>query len=78
MTEKSIKTLQDIAQLTPDEFQRFLPDFVVWHTYAQQAIKTGLLCNGINWTDDGEPGLSYISVTIDGEAVRFDLDKGAA
>ena len=51
-TEHKFKTLQDITILDETEFQRFLPDFVAWFSYAKQAQKIGLETIGMEWTDD--------------------------
>lgn len=61
-------TLAEIAALTPEEFGRMLPDFVLWHSYASTGHTVGLVALGFDWIDDGKPGeLSH--VTIDGEVV---------
>ncbi len=61
---KTIATIQDIANLSPDEFARFLPDLKAWHEAAynvqglfeNEPVKTSLI-----WFDDGIEGtLRYV------------------
>lgn len=56
MNEKNISTMADIAQLTPAEFERFLPDLKVWHSMVHQALSLGFMVKGMLWNDDGKPG----------------------
>lgn len=50
-------TLAEIAALTPEEFGRMLPDFVIWHRYASAAhIAAETVSQGFTWIDDGRPG----------------------
>lgn len=49
--------LAEIAALTPEEFGRMLPDFVIWHRYASAAhIAAETVSHGFTWIDDGRPG----------------------
>lgn len=54
---RHITTMADIANLTPDEFERFLPDLILWHNMATEAKKRiGDVLNEqtLQWTDDGQ------------------------
>mgnify|MGYP003404699696 CR=1 FL=1 len=60
-----IRTLTDIAALSPDEFMRFLPDLVIWHSLAHEALDLGAYEATMIWVDDGKNELlpSVIEVT---------------
>jgi len=57
MSAKQIHTMQDIANLTPDEFERFLPDLITWHKVAGEFAKIGFANPGMQWQDDDRPGV---------------------
>ena len=61
---KTIETIQDIANLSPDEFARFLPDFKIWHeaAYSLQGLFPEELAKfNMIWFDDNEAGrLRYV------------------
>lgn len=80
MTERTIRTLRDIAQLTPDEFQRFLPDFAAWHEFAHAAEQMGFAYStGMQWVDDEKAGvITHVDLTHDGKTMRFPVEGGAA
>ncbi|MEJ5030086.1 hypothetical protein [Comamonas sp. MYb69] len=63
MTARTIKTMYDIPKLTADEFVRFIPDLIAWHSVAHSIAELAdcpvddLNVNALIWTDDGRPGV---------------------
>lgn len=63
MTARTIKTMYDISKLTADEFVRFIPDLIAWHSVAHSIAEFAdcpvddLNVNALVWTDDGRPGV---------------------
>jgi len=80
MTERSIHTMRDIAHLTPDEFQRFLPDLSAWHEFAHAAEQMGFAPpTGMIWIDDGKAGVvTHVEFTHDGKTMRLPTEWGEA
>ena len=80
MKERTIRTLRDVAQLTPDEFQRFLPDFAAWHEFAHEAEQIGFAYSpGMQWIDDGRAGVvDHVDLTHNGKTMRFPIEGGEA
>jgi hypothetical protein len=77
VTEHHIVTLEDVAKLTPEEFTRFLPDFVEWHRYAAGFAALGGLSKSFVWYDDGNPGeVRYFDLTVEetGQKIRIDVN----
>ena len=79
MSEKiyEFKTVMDFLQLTDEQFERFLPDFIHWFGLRKQlqveqaALNDGLggllkitLDPVIKWIADGKPGEVNYTVTI--------------
>lgn len=74
MSEKRIQTLADIAALTPDEFERFLPDLIAWHGVSTAISAIGATSLSLNWCDDGRPGImTYIDLTVGDKTERVEL-----
>ena len=77
MSEKQIRTMQDIANLTPEELERFLPDLIVWHKVAGELSQFGFSVPGMQWKDDGRPGIvTHVDVIIGDKTSRFSLESG--
>lgn len=63
MTKRTVKTMRDISKLTPEEFGRFIPDLIAWHSVAHAMAEFAecpvddLNVNALIWTDDGRPGV---------------------
>jgi hypothetical protein len=75
MKTKSIKTLNDIAALSPDEFTRFIPDLIVWHEFAKEALSVGFALDGLEWNDDGRQGvITHVDVTVGYQTHRVEID----
>lgn len=71
MNEKIITTLEDIAKLTPDEFERFLPDLLEWYKLKQH-YPSPLTPPHLHWVDDGKVGLKEFRVRCgDAEATVY-------
>lgn len=64
MKKRMIKTTSDIAALTADEFERFIPDLILWHRCMREVVAVaGDAAHdgcGILWTDDGVNELTEI------------------
>lgn len=74
--EHDLSRVEDMANLTPEEFLRMLPDLKAWYAFAR-FVKEGepsAVVDGFLWRDDGRPGVS--SVTLNGQEV--DLTGGGA
>jgi hypothetical protein len=54
--EHKIETVLDVLKLTPEEFARFLPDFVAWHELGREMQEMGAEMVAMTWRDDGRPG----------------------
>lgn len=79
MKERRITTVREIAQLTPEEFKRFLPDLAAWHVIAHDAEKIGMQAQGMVWLDDGKPGsIEHIDLTVGDKTARFAFPEGGA
>ena len=80
MKERTIQTLRDVAQLTPDEFQRFLPDLAAWHEFAHTAEQAGVAYSlGMQWIDDGKSGeIHHVDLTLNGKTTRLPVEGGEA
>ena len=75
--EYDLSRVQDMAELTPEEFMRMLPDLKTWYAFAR-FLKEGepiAVTHTFIWRDDGNPGV-IASVEINGQAV--DLSGGKA
>jgi hypothetical protein len=76
MKTHEISTLQDIAALTTEEFQRFLPDLIAWHCFAKKAQEMGFASPSMQWCDDDDPGvISGVTITEGDESARIQVDK---
>ena len=66
MTEIKIETIQDIANLTPEQFKRFIPDLIKWHELIYHFSKLGLKSPGMRWIDDGKHGeINSIEIVVE-------------
>lgn len=64
MTELDLSHVSDMAKLTPDQFNRMLPDLVAWFELAKFCQEIGGESTGFIWRDDGRPGeINGITVT---------------
>lgn len=75
--EFNLSRVQDMAELTPEQFKRMLPDLITWFAYAK-LMKDGnpnAVMHGFIWVDDGKPGVLR-SVVLNGQEV--DLTGGKA
>jgi len=66
-----IETLQDILNLSKDEFARFLPDFAKWYEVCHATadlLETPLDALGasMEWIDDGANDVKAIRIKSDG------------
>jgi hypothetical protein len=74
MNGKHIKTLVDIAKLSNEEFNRFLPDFFAWFNAAKLVMsaypdkKASDMLAGLVWVDDDRAGV------IDGFICESELE----
>ena len=63
-----IEKMSDIAALTPEQFERFLPDLKTWHEYVRkpefQAIIDVLPATAMIWFDDGKNDMLGINVNV--------------
>jgi hypothetical protein len=76
MKTHEIATLQDIAALTTEEFQRFLPDLIAWHCFAKKAQLMGFASPSMQWRDDGKPGvISGVTITEGDESAHIQVNK---
>ncbi len=80
--QREIKTIADIAELTPDEFERFIPDLILWHSTLGQ-IQSQLGCElqevGLLWLDDGANELKLLKLidSKSGAEVMVKFERGA-
>lgn len=73
--EYDLSRVEQMAELTPEEFARMLPDLIAWFNFAKrvQRIDPSAVSHGFLWRDDGNPGV-VTSVAINGQEV--DLSGG--
>ena len=78
---KTIETIQDIANLSPDEFARFLPDLKTWHEAAhhiQELFPEEPAKLNMIWFDDNEAGrLRYVDFFKKDGSTLFRLQDDA-
>lgn len=56
--------LADLMALSPEEFARFLPDFVAWFEFSKAMQELGGQVQNMTWIDDGRPGeVSRVQLT---------------
>lgn len=72
-----LSRVQDMAELTPDEFKRMLPDLITWYAFAKitKDVDPTAVVHGFIWVDDNKPGV-LTSAVINGKEV--DLSGGKA
>ena len=76
MKTHEIATLQDIAELTTEEFQRFLPDLIAWHCFTKKAQGMGFASMSMQWCDDDNPGvISDVTITDGVDSACIKVDK---
>ena len=75
--EYDLSRVQDMAELTPEEFMRMLPDLKAWYAMARFVTdgEPSAVPHTFRWRDDGNPGV-VTSVAINGQEV--DLSGGKA
>lgn len=76
--EHQLNHVSDFAKLSQDQFERMLPDFHRWFTFAKEMQEMGARATGFTWFDDGDPGvLSEVRLTVDGtdETEIFNMRK---
>ena len=72
--EYDLSRVQDMANLTPEEFKRMLPDLKAWYAMAR-FVKDGepsAVSHTFLWRDDGNPGVTNVAVN----GMDFDLTGG--
>ena len=63
--ERAFDRFAEIMDLTPDEFDRFLPDFVAWFTFGKEMQAVGAEVTGLSWVDDGRMGeINSVELTV--------------
>ena len=71
--EIRLDTIADFADLSPEQFARMLPDFIVWHKFHSNVKAAGLAyAIGFIWRDDGDAGaITDVSIhdPVTGETV---------
>ena len=75
--EYDLSRVEQMAELTPEEFKRMLPDLKAWYAMARFVTdgEPSAVPHTFRWRDDGNPGV-VTSVAINGQAV--DLSGGKA
>jgi hypothetical protein len=71
-----IVTVADIVALSPDQFERFLPDFITYYFLMQTLKGVPLESASMVWCDDSKPGLiTDVTLTVKetGESETFKL-----
>ena len=64
--EIRLDTIADFASLTAEQFERMLPDFIVWHAFNCHVKAAGLAyAVGFIWSDDGNAGVVGDVVILD-------------
>ncbi|MDM0024125.1 hypothetical protein [Variovorax saccharolyticus] len=55
--QHTFKEVADLLTLTPDEFDRMIPDLIAWYELAKglEAL-LGAEAQNFTWVDDGKPG----------------------
>lgn len=78
--EHTLNHVTDFAALSEEQFQRMLPDFCRWFTFAKEMQEVGARATDFVWIDDGDPGvLSEVRLVVDGtdETHTFDIRNKA-
>lgn len=75
--EYDLSRVEQMAELTPEEFARMLPDLIAWFNFAKrvQRIDPSAVSHEFLWRDDGDSG-AISSVILNGQEV--DLSGGKA
>lgn len=76
MREIHIKTVADMLELSPDEFQRMLPDLALWYAFAKTLHgMPGVQHTGFIWSDDGRTEMTAARLTdpATGDVTEFKL-----
>ena len=75
--EHDLSRVQDMANLTPEEFMRMLPDLKAWYAFARfvKDSEPSAVSHTFLWRDDGNAGV-VTSVAVNG--VECDLTGGKA
>lgn len=64
MNELDLSHVKDMAKLTPDQFNRMIPDLVAWFKFAKLCQEIGGEATGFIWKDDGLVGeVTSVEVT---------------
>lgn len=80
-----LRTLGQLLSLSPDEFERMLPDLRGWHELARHCVDLlgtdyeDFEKSAFIWTDDGEPGIvNSARITIGDQTIDLveELNKG--
>ena len=68
--EHDLSRVQDMANLTPEEFMRMLPDLKAWYALARfvKDSEPSAVSHGFIWCDDNKPGV-ITSAIVNGVAV---------
>lgn len=62
--EHAFDRLTDLLALSPQEFDRFLPDLMAWFAFSKIIHDSGGEVERMLWIDDGRPGeLDRVEVT---------------
>jgi hypothetical protein len=78
MKEHNFTTLQQISELSQDEFNRMIPDLCEWFRFSKKFQDFGAETRGFIWIDDGKPGnIEKLLVTNEatGEVREFTVSE---
>ena len=74
MNKFKLSTIQDFADLSPEQFARMLPDFLVWHSFHHEETKLYASSVGFTWIDDGHSGqIHSVEIFETGTGNRYTL-----
>lgn len=73
-----IKEIADILKLDDEQFERFMPDFLVWRDLCRNLQAMGAEAQHMLWIDDGKQGQIHHVVVQEEETGHTLTIKGSA